>query len=72
MDIKYTKIDSSNIVGYFYNHPEKKLYIKFKNEREYLYQDVTHEEFEALEKSESFGKELYSKIINKKKFEEIW
>ena len=71
--IQYTTIESSNIVGYYYDESEKKLYIKFKNEREYYYSNVSKEEFDALfEKGSSFGKKLYATIVNKKNFEEIW
>ena len=71
--IQYTTIESSNIVGYYYDKSEKKLYIKFKNEREYYYSNVSKEEFDALfEEGSSFGKKLYATIVNKKNFEEIW
>ena len=71
--IQYTTIESSNIVGYYYNESEKKLYIKFKNEREYYYSNVSKEEFDELfEEGSSFGKKLYATIVNKKNFEEIW
>ena len=75
MDTKifYKPIESSNIVGYNYSKGAKKLFVKFKNEREYRYDDVTEEEFQALiAEGASFGKVLYATIVNKKKFEEIW
>lgn len=72
MNIEFKNVDSSNIKGYYYNPSEKLLYIKFHNDRVYFYQDVTREEYENLINAESFGKEFYKKISNKKKFEELW
>lgn len=66
-------IGSSSIAGEHYSTVQKKLYIKFKNNREYVYSNVSPEEYKALFKEDSsFGKELQKTIVNKKEFEEIW
>lgn len=70
--MEYIKIDSSNVSGYSYDTKEKKLYIKFKNHREYIFSDVSQEEYENLINAESFGKVLYATIVNKKQSEELW
>lgn len=72
MKIKYNPVESSNIVGEFYDEEKQMLYIKFKNQREYCYKNVSPEEFKDLKEAESFGKFLYAFIVNKKEFEEIW
>lgn len=69
--VKYVKINSSNINGYFYYSLGKKLYIQFANGREYEYSDVTQEEVDQLIKADSFGKKLREIIIPHKKFKEI-
>ena len=71
MEITYTKIQSSNIIGYSYNAAEKKLYIQFGNGREYEYSEVTPEELKQLTEAESFGKKLREIIITQKKHREI-
>lgn len=71
--IEFTKVVSSNITGYKYVASEKKLYIEFANSRTYFYEDVSQREFDDLfDKESTFGKKLYSTIVNKKKYEEIW
>ena len=71
MDIKYVKIQSSNIIGYFHDVKKKELYIQFGNGREYKYSDVSLEEVTELLSEPSFGKALREKIISEKKCEEI-
>lgn len=67
-----TLVGSSLVSGYNYVASSKKLYIRFKNDREYVYFDVSGEEFKSLfVEGSSFGKEL-NKLKLKKKFEEIW
>ncbi len=71
--IVYQEVESSNVSGVYYNAESKQLYVKFKNGREYRYEDVSDEEFKDLIKSgKSFGKTLHSMIINQKDFVEIW
>ena len=72
--ISYKPVDgSSSVKGYNYVRSTEKLYIKFNNEREYVYEGVSEEEYNALiAEGSSFGKVLYATVINKKKFEEIW
>lgn len=75
MDTKiyYKPVESSNVYGYNYVMSQKILYVKFKNEREYKYEDVSEKEFAALiAKGASFGSVLNKTIANTKKFEEIW
>jgi hypothetical protein len=71
MEITYTEIESSNIIGYHYSASEKKLYIQFGNGREYEYSDVSKEEMAELLKADSFGKKLREIIISEKKHKEI-
>ena len=73
MAIKYKKIESSNIEGVSFNREEKKYYIKFKNGREYVYENVGIEEVDQIESVEGSKSSIIRKlIINRKKFEEIW
>lgn len=75
MDTKiyYKPVESSSVYGYNYVKSQKVLYVKFKNEREYKYEDVSEEEFGALiAEGASFGSVLSRTIANTKKFEEIW
>lgn len=71
MKIDYTKIESSNIIGYHYDTAKKKLYIQFGNGREYEYSDVSLEELTQLLGAPSFGKKLREIIIPDKKCKEI-
>ena len=70
MEIIYTKIKSSNIIGYHYNISERKLYVKFSNQREYEYSNVTQHEVDQIVKAESFGKKL-KEIVSNKKYKEL-
>jgi predicted house-cleaning noncanonical NTP pyrophosphatase (MazG superfamily) len=60
--------ESSNILGSKYITNEKKLAIIFKSGRQYVYNDVTYEEYRKFELAESQGKILNS-IIKGHEFE---
>ena len=71
--IKYRAVNSSSVGGEFYDMNEMKLYIRFKNQREYVYSNVSPSEYAALYSKEStFGKQLQKTIVKKKSFEELW
>ena len=54
--------ESSNILGSKYITNEKKLAVIFKSGRQYVYSDVTYEEYRKFELSESQGKILNSVV----------
>ncbi len=60
--------ESSNVLGSKYITNEKKLAIIFKSGRQYVYNDVTYEEYRKFELAESQGKILNS-IIKGHEFE---
>jgi len=61
---------SSNVLASKYDTINKKLAIIFKSGRQYLYYDVTKEDYEIFESAESQGKILNS-IIKKYKTERV-
>ena len=61
---------SSNVLAYKYDIINKKLAIIFKSGRQYLYHDVTKEDYEIFENAESQGKILNS-VIKKYKTERV-
>jgi hypothetical protein len=61
---------SSNVLASKYDTINKKLAIIFKSGRQYLYYDVTKEDYEIFEGAESQGKILNS-IIKKYKTERV-
>ena len=60
--------ESSNVLGSKYVKNEKKLAVIFKSGTQYVYNDVTYEEYRKFELSESQGKILNS-IVKGHKYE---
>ena len=63
VDIK--EFESSNLTGITYDEDEHMLYIMFKGNTLYRYDDVTHDEFMILHDAESQGKQFRSTVKNK-------
>ena len=62
--------DSSNILASKYDINSKKLAIIFSNGRQYLYHDVSRNDYDIFERAESQGKMLHS-TIKKYKVEKV-
>lgn len=60
--------DSSNVLGSKYVKNEKKLAVIFKSGIQYVYSNVTNEDYKKFESGESQGK-LLNTIIKKYTFE---
>ena len=68
--------DSSTIESYTYDFKEKELYVSFKSDTVYLYQNVNKEIYEGFRDADSQGKALNSLIkqntdISFEKLEEV-
>jgi len=62
--------DSSNVLGSKYIVKERKLAIIFNSGRQYVYKDITKEEYRKFELSKSQGKVLNS-IVKGHDFEKV-
>lgn len=60
--------DSSNVLGSKYVKDQKKLAVIFKSGMQYVYSNVTNEDYKKFESGESQGK-LLNTIIKKYTFE---
>lgn len=63
--VKMIPCESSNIEGFGYNSEKKQLWVAFKGNRVYLYDDVPYEICNGLHQAESKGKYLAKNIKNK-------
>jgi predicted house-cleaning noncanonical NTP pyrophosphatase (MazG superfamily) len=62
--------DSSNVLGSKYIVKERKLAVIFKSGRQYVYNDVTYEEYRKFELAESQGKVLNS-VVKGHEYEKV-
>ena len=66
-EIKYRKVNSSNIDSEVYNAEAKELYIRFNNGKEYIYFDIKSKDYATLfGKDISFGKQFRIVVKGKK------
>jgi len=63
VDVK--EFDSSNLTGITYDEDEHRLYIMFKGNTLYMYENVTHDEFMELHDAESQGKQFRKTVKDK-------
>ena len=54
--------ESSNVLGSKYIKNEKKLAVIFKSGKQYVYSDITYEQYRKFESAESQGKVLNSLV----------
>lgn len=64
--IKFTACESSNIVGYGYDKPNKFLWVAFKGQKVYKYSGVTKAQKEDLDKAESKGRWVNANLVKPK------
>ncbi len=68
--MKFIDVESSNLKAVSYNTETEELFVKFKNESVYKYDEVSAEEFCLLLFAESIGS-YFNKSFRKHKFTKI-
>ena len=69
--MNFISVESSNLKGVFYDAKEKKLFVKFKNDSLYSYEDVPKFVYKDLMNAESKGLYFANNIRGKYAYENI-
>lgn len=69
--INLIKVKSTNIDRIGYDKDNKTLYVLFKGQATYTYQDVPEDIYNEFLKAESIGKFFHTNINKKFKFEKV-
>lgn len=63
--VKMEPCESSNVEGYGYDQKNKQLWIAFKGNKVYRYDNVSKDTYNELHKAESKGKYVFNNIRDK-------
>lgn len=69
--ISFKEVESSNVKSVGYDPETQGLYITFKSNEIYIYQDVPQKTYDDFMEAPSFGKFLNANIKNKFSFEKV-
>lgn len=69
LGIEFETCESSNIVAYGYDEPNKYLWVIFKNHAIYRYNGITKEYYSGLQNAESKGKWVNQNLVKNKDIE---
>lgn len=70
-DIKWQKVESSQIAAFNYNDKERALFVKFNRGQVWQYTPFNLKEYHELMDADSIGKHFHANIKNNKKAKEL-